>query len=382
MSYQFGHIECYARSPKRGYNIHDIRREAERESGYCDHVANPEPPTIVYGCTPREAVELAEEWGEQERDARGRKLRRDAPVMLGGVLSYPRGGDHWEAFKNMSVRWLTEKYGSRLVSVIEHQDEANPHLHFYCVPRPGESFDVLHEGRAASAAIKRKTAQNGGQHHASEMKMAYNRAMRGWQDELHAGVGVHMGLARMGPRRSRLEGSGQWKAFTRALKAIVDAEMIARQANDNRRIELDQREIRLTDDVVEARGFLDSKEDELKAREAELAAKFDQYHRELSEAKNLLRSRSDEIRKERDAAHDERERLDQREAYLDSKEAEIDANTPDTIKAQNRAFKAMIHALVAGVPEAQLRELGKTMSREQRQHLMAVMESQGKGYSR
>ena len=201
MSYQFGHIEGYARSSKKSYSIHDVCKEAERVPGYCDHVKNPMPPTIIHGCTPSEAVEMAETWAEQAKDVSGRKLRIDAPVMLAGVLSYPRDGQHWDLFREQAVGWLRGKYGDRLVSVIEHQDEEHPHLHFYCVPLPGEDFDLLHEGRAASAKVKRDTAAAKGQHHASQMRLAYNTAMKGWQDELHAGVGIYLGLARMGPKR-------------------------------------------------------------------------------------------------------------------------------------------------------------------------------------
>ena len=106
--------------------------------GYCGHVENPQPPVQVYGCSPREAANRAANWAGQAKDAKGRKLRCDAPCLLAGVLSYPRAGDDWDSFKEASVRWLKGKYGDNLVSVIEHQDEAHPHLHFYAVPAPGQ----------------------------------------------------------------------------------------------------------------------------------------------------------------------------------------------------------------------------------------------------
>lgn len=350
MSYQFGHIEGYARSSKKSYSIHDIRKEAERVPGYCDHVKNPMPPTIIHGCTPSEAVERAETWAEQAKDVSGRKLRIDAPVMLAGVLSYPRDGQHWDLFREKAVGWLRGKYGDRLVSVIEHQDEEHPHLHFYCVPLPGENFDLLHEGRAASAKVKRDTAAAKGQHHASQMRLAYNTAMKGWQDELHAGVGIYLGLARMGPKRMRLKDRGQWRAYTRALQSIVDAERIAREAQLDRMLELQRAEDRQRDQFSERQGFLDAKDAALAKGRAELA---------------------------------------KGKALIEADRAELEANPPTSrlkktnalLAEQNRLFKDTIKALAQVLTEPQMQTLAQTMQPDQRRLVRAVMEAQGKGHN-
>ena len=48
----------------------------------------------------------------------------------------------WPRFREATVAWLKQQYGERLRSVVEHTDEAHPHLHFYAVPLPGERFEV------------------------------------------------------------------------------------------------------------------------------------------------------------------------------------------------------------------------------------------------
>ena len=36
-----------------------------------------------------------------------------------------------------SIKWLHKRYGSNLVAILEHQDEQNPHLHWYCIEPKG-----------------------------------------------------------------------------------------------------------------------------------------------------------------------------------------------------------------------------------------------------
>ena len=382
MSYQFGHIEGYARSSKKSYSIHDVCKEAERVPGYCDHVKNPMPPTIIHGCTPSEAVEMAETWAEQAKDVSGRKLRIDAPVMLAGVLSYPRDGQHWDLFREQAVGWLRGKYGDRLVSVIEHQDEEHPHLHFYCVPLPGEDFDLLHEGRAASAKVKRDTAAAKGQHHASQMRLAYNTAMKGWQDELHAGVGIYLGLARMGPKRMRLKDRGQWKAYTRALQAIVDAEKVSREAQLDRMLTLQRAESEQLDNIIERQAFLDFKHERLETKAAELA-------KELAKEKALVEAGKAELAKEKALIEADKAELAKEKALIEADKAELEANPPTSrlkettalLAEQNRLFKGTIRALAQVLTEPQMQILTKTMQPDQRHLVRAVMEDLGRGHN-
>ena len=252
--------------------------------------------------------------------------------------------------------------------MIEHQDEEHPHLHFYCVPLPGEDFDLLHEGRAASAKVKRDTAAAKGQHQASQMRLAYNTAMKGWQDELHAGVGIYLGLARMGPKRMRLKDRGQWKAYTRALQAIVDAEKVSREAQLDRMLTLQRAESEQLDNIIERQAFLDFKHERLETKAAELA-------KELAKEKALVEAGKAELAKEK--------------ALIEADKAELEANPPTSrlkettalLAEQNRLFKGTIRALAQVLTEPQMQILTKTMQPDQRHLVRAVMENLGRGHN-
>lgn len=181
--YQFIRVESYARSVRSGATASDIAKEAERHPDHVAHIIKagftPRTPTYVYGCTPSQAVEQAELWAAQAKDKTGRRLRSDAPVVLSGVISYPREGEEWHAFKRAAVRWLKKHYGDNLVSIVEHQDEKHPHLHFYVVPSPGQTFDDLHPGRAASAEAKRA-----GKSKTYQLR-AFADVMRDFQDRVY-----------------------------------------------------------------------------------------------------------------------------------------------------------------------------------------------------
>ncbi|WP_087723480.1 plasmid recombination protein, partial [Pandoraea sp. PE-S2T-3] len=236
MGYQFAHIEGYGkrgavrRDPKTGRTTRqrsasECGAEAMREDGACPHVAAPQPPRPVFGCTPGEAAAQAEAWADQATDAAGRKYRDTSPALLGGVVSMERGDDAtWDAYKVAVVEHLQERYGARLLSVVEHVDEANPHIHFYAVPLPGEKFDVLHPGRAAAAEAAAQGLKKG------EQMKAYADAMRTWQDELHAACGAAHGLTRIGPGRQRLS-RGQWQAQKAQAEALAKVEAVATAAH-------------------------------------------------------------------------------------------------------------------------------------------------------
>lgn len=223
MSYQFLHAECYARQGSqqgkgpRKWSAQDIADEAMREPDACPHVEQPQPPQVLYGCTPAEAVQQAHEWADAATDAKGRKLRRDGLCLLAGVVSLPAEQRHdWPRFREATVAWLKRQYGERLRSVIEHVDEAHPHLHFYAVPLEGERFEVLHAGRHAAAKKAQQGAKKGAQN------AAYKQAMVAWQDDFAASVAANFGLARLGPGRRRLTRKA-WQAEQAQARALAVA---------------------------------------------------------------------------------------------------------------------------------------------------------------
>lgn len=223
MAYQFLHVEGYARQGSqqgktpRKWSAREIAAEAMREPDACPHVEQPQPPTVLHGCTPAEAAKQAEDWANTASDAQGRRLRRDGLCLLAGVVSLPsdRAAD-WPQYRAATVAWLREQYGERLRSVVEHTDEAHPHLHFYAVPLPGERFEVLHPGRQAAAKKAQQGAKKGAQN------AAYKQAMVAWQDDFAASVAANFGLARLGPGRRRLTRKA-WQAEQSQARALAVA---------------------------------------------------------------------------------------------------------------------------------------------------------------
>jgi len=166
---------------------------------------------------PSVAVAEAEASAERYRDPMGRRLRADAPIIAAGVISMPadRLAD-WPKYRDQVLEALREEYGDRLRSVIEHKDEPHPHLHFCAVPKPGEGVEAVHPGYRAQQAARRAKAPP------RDVKAAYCAAMRDWQDRLYAKVSAQWGLARLGPRRQRLD-RGEWHAQKAALDAVAEA---------------------------------------------------------------------------------------------------------------------------------------------------------------
>lgn len=210
--YQFVHIESYSRtapkSSKKGsnWNVANIVAEGNREAGAIPHIESPELPVLLHGKPLDELNGTCEDWASSMKDARGHKLRKDALCLVAGVVSAPHdiAKDDWDAFKLEVIEWLKEKYGDRLETVIEHTDESHPHIHFYVVPKPGERFEVIHDGKAAALDAKSNGALKG------EQNGAYKQAMRQFQDEFYDKVGIDHGFTRIGPGKRRLTRE-EWK---------------------------------------------------------------------------------------------------------------------------------------------------------------------------
>lgn len=226
MTYQFMHVESYSRSTPKKQNknktpklsVAGVMAEATRQPGNHPHVDEPSPPVLIYGNPPENIEQKCEEWAAGTPDAKGRAARKDALCLLAGVFSMPRQEttpEAWEKVKTDAVKWLKDKYGDRLETVIEHTDEANPHCHFYVIPRPGERFDSIHDGHFA----ERKAKENG--KNRKEQNVAYRAAMREFQNGYFDDVGSPNGLVRLGPGKRRLT-RAQWVAEKAQGRAIGD----------------------------------------------------------------------------------------------------------------------------------------------------------------
>lgn len=211
--YQFIHVETYARvgakktkSAEKKRSAAEILAEQWRDEGACPHIENPRNPGLLYGVKPSEVLTLMNEWADQAKDAQGRKLRKDGHCILIGVASLPRVmEDEFPQFAEDTLEWLKAKYGDRLKSVVVHDDEAHPHLHFSVIPRMGEKFEDIHDGFKASKQANAEGKKKG------EQNLAYITAMRELQDDFGRGVAMKHGLTRLGPGKRRLT-RAQWNA--------------------------------------------------------------------------------------------------------------------------------------------------------------------------
>lgn len=219
MGFQFIHVESYARTAGAGkaggHSVRSIMAEAGREEGAHPHVEAPQPPKILFGMSLAEVEAEATKWADEAKDARGHRLRKDGLCLLAGVVSAPDdlSDEGWDALKRDTIDWLASD--GRLLSVIEHFDESHRHLHFYKTPEKGARFESIHPGRAAALEAKARGELKG------EQNRAYKEAMRGFQGDFFAKVGLLHGLTRLGPAKRRLTRPG-WHSEQQAAKALAE----------------------------------------------------------------------------------------------------------------------------------------------------------------
>ena len=181
------------KAAKTVWNSSDVIAEALRDEGACGHVLDPQPPIFHFGNEARMRGLVAELEGVANAvyERTGKRPRKDTSHLLAGVLSYPDDapkGARYDEWRERSIKWLHKRYGSNLVAILEHGDEANPHLHFYCIEPEGLDVKRLHEGWVA-----KKDGQD------------YRTAMKLVQDDYHRDVGSYVGLLRVGPGGQRLD---------------------------------------------------------------------------------------------------------------------------------------------------------------------------------
>jgi hypothetical protein len=210
----FLRLECYAHHASRlkldQNTISAVVSEALRHEGFCDHVASPLPPQIVYGDSPAnmlaELQAIADTrfttyFHKPSGTFKVRKERSDKAVAVCGVISVPpewRESLHrWKLFKEACVKFLINEFGaSRLKSVLEHVDEKCLHLHFFVCPELDEPLWKVHPGRRASHELPTYSAPR-------EKKLAFRVSMSSLLTRFYERVGKRFGLVRshLGARR-------------------------------------------------------------------------------------------------------------------------------------------------------------------------------------
>lgn len=251
MAYQFIHLESWSRKPDdKGRSTDFIFDEASRKPIASVHVAEPKPPTLIYGVGVDEVRQMHNEAAAAAMTpgARGklRKIASTQKTLHTVVASHPYTVDEVRAdqkkakevrdWERRTVAWLKEQYGPALKSVVRHTDEKQWHIHSYVLPThdPELRAGLYHPGVVAKKAVKAAGRRDGEDGKALNKRadVAYKTAMRDWQDSYHETVAVPCGLTRLGPARRRLTRE-EWKAEraqARALQNAVDrAEAVKRQ---------------------------------------------------------------------------------------------------------------------------------------------------------
>ncbi|HIE5383575.1 TPA: hypothetical protein ACXNQI_004799 [Enterobacter hormaechei] len=345
MSYQFIHVEDYSKviAKKRGnggkgkYNeetkgrsVRDIIAEAKREEGNCPHVENPKPPLLLYGKNLDEVEKLAYEYHENtkltDKNGKEKKLRSDANILLAGVVSLNmENEDIWNEYKNDAIAFLSNKYGKKLVSVIEHTDEANPHFHFYVIQEPGKRFDLIHDGKKAlfENRDKKKHDQN----------IAYLNAMRKVQEDFFRVVSSNYGLSKDGPKRKRTSRKDYFKQ-KREIKLIQQVKEQAKIDGYNFAV-----------DDFHGKSWLNKVVTSFTVKNStlqEATARGDRYKKGLSSTKKKLKNTEsdlEETEKELSSLKDNfKERVNNQTSLLKDKNTKLTVEN-ENIKKQNEQLE-------------------------------------------
>ncbi|MBW0366138.1 hypothetical protein [Ensifer adhaerens] len=251
MAYQFIHLESWSRKlDAKGRSTDFIFDEASRKPIASVHVADPKPPTVIYGLGIDEVRQMhdAAAASAMTPGARGKLRKLDSkqktlhtvvashPYTVEEVRADPKKAAEVRDWERKTVAWLRKQYGPALKSVLRHTDEKQWHVHAYVLPTndPQMRAGVYHPGAVAKKAVKAVGRRDGEDGKALNKRadVAYKSAMRDWQDSYHEAVAVPCGLTRLGPSRRRLTRE-EWKAEqaqASALKNAVErAEAVKRQ---------------------------------------------------------------------------------------------------------------------------------------------------------
>ncbi|WP_368084086.1 hypothetical protein [Vibrio splendidus] len=228
MGYQFLRFETYGKYASRNNNKQSakaVANECERVSGACPHVESPMPPVNIFGCSPSQAVQLAEERASIAKDSIGRKLRKDAQIMVGAIVSYPvpmselnPNCEDLRKWIKLNHKFFKDKYGDSYLSNSAHTDESFFHQHIYLVP----SIDS--DGRMNIGDVHQgvHARDNCGSKKAKDKMRAYKQAMRELQEEYYEAVGKPCGLTKEGARKRRLT-RVEWKTEQEAAKRLSES---------------------------------------------------------------------------------------------------------------------------------------------------------------
>lgn len=212
MKSQFMHVELYSReepakktinksknlnhqSDVRTTTVNGVLSEMKREEGFTSHLETIHAPNVLYGsidALERSIERYEAEYKTTDKNGKEKKLRKDACILLAGVVSLDRADEEiWDDYKAKAIEYLKDKYGENLKCIVEHTDETNPHFHFYVVGNKDQDLNLLHDGKLAVSKLAKEDKKRLHQ-------TAYTEAMIKFQDDFYTKVSNKFGLSRTG----------------------------------------------------------------------------------------------------------------------------------------------------------------------------------------
>jgi hypothetical protein len=183
--------------------------EAIRESPeYHRHVPTPKPAVCLYGKRPEELIAWYNELVaaaagnfEEVRAPNGkvhlRPQKKTTKILIAAVFSYPGPASDADAdyvkWRLYVTAWAKRWYGTACVSILEHWDEKNGHIHVLAHAQDGLGRPVAQwqVGEGAAIAVR----QFGGDRKAQGR--AYKLGCQHYQDAFWRQVGKKCGLERI-----------------------------------------------------------------------------------------------------------------------------------------------------------------------------------------
>jgi len=190
------------------------------------------------------------------------------PLPTSQIGNDPAAKADYDAWVERNQRFLRNLFQEEFVSLVEHLDEAHPHLHAYMLPYHASGFSARELNPAWLAKLEREeAARTAGEDDRTAVKLgnvAYRERARELQDQYHREVGLASGLTRTGPKRERLS-RAQWRARKdEAVRADQTLRQMEETAGD-----LTDREEALTRSAEEMARDLAAKLDQAEALFAE-----------------------------------------------------------------------------------------------------------------
>jgi hypothetical protein len=243
---QFIHVDAHAiRKGSKRQSVDGVINEAARIDGFCQHIERPRPPIITVGLSLEELRRRHNRTASKARltTTKGvcRKIRDDQLTMLSCVSSCPitprqaqedcEAGEAVKLWHNLTVKFLLDKFGAQVKTILVHIDEPYVHLHaFILLDCPSMAAATIHPGLHAKSEmqnlllaqnISRADSNRAGNH-------AYCDAMRSFQDDYAVRVGIPCGQSRVGPKRMRWT-RAEWHARQSDAKLLAEKEKCLRE---------------------------------------------------------------------------------------------------------------------------------------------------------